>query len=545
MTEPNRPVPYAPVPGTATIPLSTLLHRPGLGLRHIAGPAEDRPIGMVQASELDDPARYLLGGELLLTAGVHFPGTDEGIDAYVRRISEAGVAALAFGVAPVHTEVPPALVAACDRRGMPLLRVPPHTPFVAVARAAHLALVESRNRDLRRVSEAQAALATAAARPDAVEAVLRQVAVRLGAWVVLLDAHGEELFAAGGRPAEPAGERLRALAARTVARRQPADGTAPAGRAPAAAAEHLAGIHLVVHAVPSGDTTRTPLALGLATGSPLGAVERSVTSVAAVLLALLTDPRHALGGDFRSAAALVRLMLGATAEDVTPLLQPDTPDTPDAPAEAAERRWTVVHGHRTGPATGTPATAEPQVHLAALGTALGTGHLDVQDTTLRALIPCGPDGPGEPSPAVARLGWTLGLSAPLPAADLPLADAQAARELARALATGAPVARHPGRSLSLHGLVRPADAESLARARFAPLADAGPPGGPVLLETLRVWLALHGSWDRTATALQLHRNTVRQRITRIAGLLDADLADADVRMELWFALRWLPDADTV
>ena len=24
-----------------------------------------------------------------------------------------------------------------------------------------------------------------------------------------------------------------------------------------------------------------------------------------------------------------------------------------------------------------------------------------------------------------------------------------------------------------------------------------------------------------------------------------DLADADVRMELWFALRWLPDADTV
>ncbi len=62
----------------------------------------------------------------------------------------------------------------------------------------------------------------------------------------------------------------------------------------------------------------------------------------------------------------------------------------------------------------------------------------------------------------------------------------------------------------------------------------------MLLETLRTWLSLHGSWDRTAAALRLHRNTVRQRIGRVAELLDTDLQDADVRMELWFALHWLP-----
>jgi DNA-binding PucR family transcriptional regulator len=61
----------------------------------------------------------------------------------------------------------------------------------------------------------------------------------------------------------------------------------------------------------------------------------------------------------------------------------------------------------------------------------------------------------------------------------------------------------------------------------------------VLVATLRTWLALHGSWDRTAVALQVHRNTVRQRIARAAALLDMDLDDPDTRMELWFALRWI------
>ncbi|MGW0937533.1 helix-turn-helix domain-containing protein, partial [Streptomyces sp. NPDC002666] len=56
-------------------------------------------------------------------------------------------------------------------------------------------------------------------------------------------------------------------------------------------------------------------------------------------------------------------------------------------------------------------------------------------------------------------------------------------------------------------------------------------------ETLRCWLSLHGSWDRTAVALSVHRNTVRQRIARCGVLLGTDLDDMDVRTELWLALR--------
>ncbi|NED33458.1 helix-turn-helix domain-containing protein, partial [Streptomyces sp. SID8499] len=90
----------------------------------------------------------------------------------------------------------------------------------------------------------------------------------------------------------------------------------------------------------------------------------------------------------------------------------------------------------------------------------------------------------------------------------------------------------PGARPGLTALLPPAEADAHARALLAPLADT-----PALAETLRTWLSLHGSWDRTAVALAVHRNTVRQRIARCAALLAADLDDPDTRMELWFALR--------
>jgi DNA-binding PucR family transcriptional regulator len=102
----------------------------------------------------------------------------------------------------------------------------------------------------------------------------------------------------------------------------------------------------------------------------------------------------------------------------------------------------------------------------------------------------------------------------------------------RAAATRTDLVRHRGTSLA--GLLAPEEAAAHARLRLAPIADS-----PVLLDTLRNWLSLHGSWDRTAAAMEVHRNTVRQRIARCATLLDEDLDDADVRMELWFALRSL------
>ncbi len=65
----------------------------------------------------------------------------------------------------MHETVPGALIEACDRQGLPLLEVPPETPFTAIARTVWRLMAEARHRELRRVTRAQQALATAAAPP--------------------------------------------------------------------------------------------------------------------------------------------------------------------------------------------------------------------------------------------------------------------------------------------------------------------------------------------------------------------------------------------
>ncbi|MEU9402200.1 helix-turn-helix domain-containing protein [Streptomyces sp. NPDC048242] len=629
MTDPITPA----VPPTPPVPLSALLAREDLGLRQIAGPEDpDTVIHWAHTSEMADPYPYLLGGELLLTAGVHVPeaaGSGAYFYDYVSRIVAAGGAALGFGLAPVHDTVPRALVAACEAHGLPLLEVPPRTTFSGIARAVWQLMAQARLAELRRVTEAQQSLAAAASRPDPVPSVLRQLAQRLAGHAVLYGPDGTEIGSAGrtmppgtrealaqlasvvrptgrgatvpgeGRPAPydtgrptgptpggataavlsgpaapapegapggqpgngpaagrpgpttptagptsdgapggqpgggpaagqpgppapaagptPGGDTSDALPGHvtphrpgTTTHRSPTDthpgatpdphSPSPAGRqAPSSATDTHHGTHLAAYALGTGGG----FVLGVAAARRTPG-DHTIASVAAVLLSLLTGEHQSGAGADRS-SALVRMLLGAGAEEVVPLLRP------------GREPWVVVHARPEG-------RAPDAVAAAALGAALGSPLTDLARDVVRVLVP----GGREPEP---QPGWTLGVSAPAQPADWAAADAQAARALARARATRTALVRHGARP-GLADLVPPADAEAHARALLAPLA-----AGPALAETLRAWLSLHGSWDRTAVALGVHRNTVRQRIARCAALLGADLDDPDVRMELWFALR--------
>ncbi|AYC41056.1 PucR family transcriptional regulator [Streptomyces griseorubiginosus] len=483
-------MPDPAVPPTPPVPLAALLAREDLGLRQIAGPSDPATvIHWAHTSEMADPYPYLLGGELLLTAGVHIPeaaGSGTYFDDYVSRIVTAGGVALGFGLAPVHDTVPRALVAACDSYELPLIEVPPRTTFSGVARAVWQLMAQARHAELRRVTEAQQSLAAAASRPDPVPSVLRQLAQRVGGRAVLFGPDGVEL-AAAGRPAEPPTRAALAELAQVVR---------PSGPGTPNSATHVTeGTHLAAWS------------LGAGRGFVLGVVsagrepgDHTVASVAAVLLSLLTGEHQSGSGAARS-SALVRLLLGAAAEDVAPLL--------------GGGRWVVVHAR--------PDAAPPDpVAASALGAALGSPLVDVAGDVVRVLLPA----EREPGP---QPGWTLGVSAVAAPAEWAGADVQAGRALARARAVRAGLLRYGDRP-ALADLVPPEDAEAHARALLAPLP-------PALAETLRTWLSLHGGWDRTAVALDVHRNTVRQRIAKCAALLELDLDDPDVRMELWFALR--------
>lgn len=491
-------------PPTPAIPLASLLARDDLGLRQVAGPpADDVVLHQVHTSEMADPVPYLLGGELLLTAGVHFPAAEDPeayLDRYVARTVQAGAAALGFGLAPLYEQTPQALVTACDRHGLPLVEVARRTPFTAIARAVWQAMAEARHRELRRVAEAQQGLAAAAGRPDPVPAVLRQLAHHLGGHAALLDRDGTELHAAGAAPSAAVRAAAQALAA--VVR---------PGRAgaPASAADTAYGSRLAAYAL-TGATPETGLVLVLA-AERRDPADHAIAGVAAVLLSLLTGPYQGASAAGRT-AALVRLLLGEPPDRAVAALA--------GSAQAPERLWTVVHAQRRGGASGARAAGE-------LATALGTPLVDTADDVLRALVPADRE-------VAALPGWTLGVSGPVPAGELPAADAQAAAALRRAVAGRGALARHATARGGITALLAPDEARAYARSRLAPLD-----GSPALTETLRTWISLHGSWDRTAVALRVHRNTVRQRVARAAALLGADLDDPDVRADLWIALRSL------
>ncbi|WP_371615965.1 helix-turn-helix domain-containing protein [Streptomyces sp. NBC_00454] len=505
----------AGAPPTTAVPLAAL------GLRLLAAPegAEAAEVHGVHASEMADPSPYLLGGELLLTAGAWSDDPRE----YVGRLVRAGVAALGFGVTPVHERVPEELVAACAAAGLPLVEVEPGTPFAAVARTVWRLMAEARTRELRRVAEAQRSLAAAASRPDPVPAVLGRLAAALGGHAELVDPAGSARpagSAGSARPGVTAGpdvpvaqtseravpppvrEALDALAARV------------GGSGPVTATDTAAGWHLTAYALGRRPATRDTGGAGGGVPGPvllLAAPERTpgdhtIAGAAAVLLTLLTAPRQTAGAGARS-AALLSLLLGGPAAEAAALLGPGP--------------WTVAHA-RPLPGAGAASASDPEA-VAALAEGLGA--------TLAA--PAGAGGTvrllldRDPAP---RPGWRLGISAPAAAGELAAADAQAAGALRRAEAARAALLRH--REGGLAALVPPGAAEAHARALLAPLT-------PVQSETLRAWLAHHGSWDRTAIALGVHRNTVRQRVARCAALLARDLDDPDTRMELWFALRSL------
>ncbi|TJZ41285.1 PucR family transcriptional regulator, partial [Streptomyces piniterrae] len=135
-----------------------------------------------------------------------------------------------------------------------------------------------------------------------------------------------------------------------------------------------------------------------------------------------------------------------------------------------------------------------------------------------------------------------GLAVGLSASTGPASAATAHRQAEQALS----VARRRGGALVEHedvaaGSVLPLLADDAVRA-FADgllraLREHDATGRGDLVASLRAWLSRHGQWDAAAADLGVHRHTLRYRMRRVEEILGRSLDDADVRMELWLALK--------
>ncbi|MEV5713608.1 PucR family transcriptional regulator [Amycolatopsis mediterranei] len=459
--------------------------------------ALDAPVRWAHVSELQDPAPYLVGGELILTAGVNLP---EQLDRYVRGLRDAGVTALGFGLTPtVHETLPEPLRRACARRGLPLLVVPARTPFLAVNRAVSVALTEAGQRDQRRITAARETLTRAAG--GGLGELTSALAAVLRSWVALVGA-GDVLASAHDAPS-PLPLEVRELMA-----------TVRAGSGIRSATTELDGGFAVVQPVYPQATASHLVVVGRP--RRLDGAERAILAVGAALLGLVGRA----GSDAAElGAAATGLLLGRT-----------------SPGEVARSllgsevvRLVAGAVYRRGPGE---VAQRPDWLRARL------------DTPLVAVRP----GPSFVAVAGAvslpvledlrEHGWLAAAGSPVPAARAASAWAEVELLLSRALALGRPIVAG-SEPLDFDALLDPDASRGFASQALEPLVALDRAGDRSLVPTLRTWLAHHGGWEPTAAELGVHRNSVRHRIAQVEKALGVDLADPEVRMRLWFALRWL------
>ena len=144
--------------------VADLLRSPGLQLSLVAGSAGlGRRVAWAHVSELEDPTPWLLGADLLMTTGLGVPRAAARQRAYLERLDDAGVSALALSdqlhVPPLHR----VFLATADDRGFPVLRVPLPVPFIAIAQEVAAAVQSDMHRRLTAQLHVFGALQTLAA----------------------------------------------------------------------------------------------------------------------------------------------------------------------------------------------------------------------------------------------------------------------------------------------------------------------------------------------------------------------------------------------
>ncbi|MER5947789.1 PucR family transcriptional regulator [Streptomyces sp. NPDC001904] len=547
--------------------LASLVHHSALKLTVRAGEAHlDTPVRWAHVSELADPVPYMEGGELLLITALKLDADDpEAMRRYVKRLVGAGVVGLGFAVGVNYDAVPDALVRAAQDEGLPLLEVPPRTPFIAISKAVSAAIAADQYRAVTSGFAAQREL-TKQALGEGPEGLLSVLAAQVDGWAALYDASGAVVATApewaGRRAARltPDVERLR-------------ERPAPASAVVAGGSDNGTD-RVELHSIGTGRRPRAALAVG--TAAALGTAERYALHSAIALLTLTTERSRALyAAEQRIGAAVLRMLLAGEpdharavagdlygalldapfrmvlAEAVAP------PPTGVAPSGGRPAGTALLLAEAVTGAGGAPGDPVPVLIDIVESAAARSGEavLVVPDGERVVLLVVDGGAAGEAcaqyaealevtrSAASGSSGGpdeelVIGFSAPAG----PIAAATAFKQAEQALS----VARRRGRVLVEHedvvaGSVLPLLGDDAVRA-FADgllraLRDHDATGRGDLVASLRAWLSRHGQWDAAAADLGVHRHTLRYRMRRVEEILGRSLDDPDVRMELWLALK--------
>jgi DNA-binding PucR family transcriptional regulator len=523
--------------------LRDLLAHPALGLQlPYAGSdpaALDRPVRWVYTTDLIDPARYLTGGELVIS-GLVWRREPADSERFVAAVAGAGAVALAAGAAVFHG-IPEDLVEACRRHDLPLLAVPEEVSFAAVTELVVGAMTAARGDRLALTLGRQRRLLSAVAGGLGLDELAAEVSAATGVVIRVLSATGRAVVPG---PAPLTADELDAVVATFLtAGRLPA--VVPGGQRsvfPVGPASERRVTSWFVAA--DGDCTRWDPEIGDTVGElvAITALDRARRSEGLRLTREIAEDAIALvaAGSANRPETAVRLRQAGL--------------DPEAPLVVAVAGFTEPGGADTADTVDTVDTARSVLVDAAAH--VGQPAVGVHDGLAVALLPAGPpDAPTDTvlAAALRRLGpglgperLTVGVSRPatVDALSGALQEARHTRKLAARrpgpvhVVTGAEVTSHVALLAAVPDEVRRAFAARV----LEPVLAYDARTGAGLRETLEAFLECSGSWSRAAQRLHLHVNTVRYRIGRVEELTGRNLAELADRVDVYLALRSLwPD----
>jgi purine catabolism regulator len=496
---------------------------PGMPLRMLAGAARaDRPIRWVHVSELEDPTPWLKGGELILSTGLGIGSTPAKQRAYVKRLEEAGLTGLGFGLGFTHDKTPKSLITAAEQAGFPLFEVPYPVPFIAITEAIFTRIVAEQYDTLQRAVDAEHVLTRAVMEGSGTEGIARSLADVTKGWALLLDLHGLPIASTGraaGLRADRVWDELRT--------RRP-EGTS------FSVTLVDRGHHIWVQ--PVGAQGRVEAFLAVGKPEQPSQLDRIVAGHALSLFAIelaksraVADAQRRLQGDFfdelvrgslsdaDAARGLARFGFDRHAQVIVLSLEPV-----DAEANA-NALVDVVTDDRSREGGGFLASEhETGVHLLLPADPAP----DLTEVT-RAV--------GERFGAQLRTG--AGSAVGVSEIARSLREARYALQVCRLEDWPQAGFADLGTYRLLLSMADPDALRAFADSMLVPLDTYDREHGGELLVSLQAFLQHNARWETAAAQLFVHRHTLRYRMRKVEELTGRDLSSSFDRMEFWLALR--------
>lgn len=482
----------------------------------------DRAIRWVHPTEIPDIARFLSGGEMLLTAGLGIGSTTERQREYITAIADAHAAVLIIELSGrAFDTMPRALVEAAQERDFPLVGLAGELPFVEVSAQVHESILDQRVLDLSAYERLNAtfmqlllagrdhvaftdALATEVGHPVVLEDATRQVVAYSGSSTTGDDAlkQWEHHSRIEHDPVHI--ELANANEAHNCTR-----------KAVVLRGERWGWLH-VLHA-------------GHAVDGVAGyALDRAADGIA---IALLGARESGAKSAQRQNALVNRLLLGDISGDsfVTRALR--------IGRDLRDRTLVVVFVCKETPATHTSEAAMEEV---CRGLRIPAVVADVGEHTLAVMGLSQNRSEKQVIERLTALGVRAGISRSVSANQLPAAVEQA-RSAASVAVARPDKAVHRFDDLGvLRLLASLAGGPELARYiedELGPLLKHDANATSPLLPTLRTYLSCDGNKSQAAQLLFVQRRTLYYRLERITALLGRSLDDSDTRQALIFAVR--------